>query len=213
MDGTSHFVIGLAAGAVAGFQASHDPIAISVCTAIGGISGLAPDLDTNGLASNRITVSKKVAQAIMQLIGISVFLLITYRFLTDGLSTPILVYGAIGLVLLIVSRLITQRRILTLTGVLVMLLGFVLHQSIGILLAGSYIIIASFLPHRSYTHSLLGVAFYGFILVQFHDQWPIEGMVAAGLAGYASHLIADMKILPMNRRGVKWFAPIWKREF
>ncbi|MBB4823346.1 inner membrane protein [Sporosarcina luteola] len=213
MDGTSHFVIGLAAGAVAGFQASQDPVAIAACTAIGGISGLAPDLDTNGLASNRITVSKKVAQAVMQLIGISVFLLITYRFLTDGLSSSLLVYGVIGLILLIVSRIITQRRILTLTGVLVMLLGFVLHQSIGILLAGSYIIIASFLPHRSYTHSLLGLAFYGMILIQLQEQWPIEGMLAAGLAGYASHLIADMKLLPMNRRGVKWFAPIWKREF
>lgn len=213
MKGTSHLVIGTAVGAMAAY-AVHPDIRIGlVGAAVGGISGVVPDLDTNGLASNSITVSKKVSKWLMETAGIVILLILVYQIFMEGLSEAIYIYGGIGLLLLIVSRLITQRRMLTITGILIMLIGFVLGQSIGILLAGSYIIIASFLPHRSYTHSIIGIVFYGFILTKLHEQWPIDGLVVAGLAGYTSHLFADMKILPVNRRGVKWFLPLWKREF
>ncbi|GKV67195.1 MULTISPECIES: metal-dependent hydrolase [unclassified Sporosarcina] len=213
MKGTSHLLIGTAAGAVAGYAAQPDISTALIGAAVGGISGVVPDLDTNGLASNRITLSKKVSKWLMESAGIVILATLGYRAVTEGLDRDIYLYGSIGLLLLIVSRLITQRRMLTITGILVMLLGFVLGQSTGILLAGSYIIFASFLPHRSYTHSVIGVVFYAFILKQLDAQWPIDGLVAAGLAGYISHLIADMKILPVNRRGVKWFLPLWKQEF
>ncbi len=213
MKGTSHLLIGTAAGAIAGYTAQPDIKIALIGAVVGGISGVVPDLDTNGLASNSITVSKKVSKWLMETAGIVILLILVYQAITTGLSEDIYLYGGIGLLLLIVSRLITQRRMLTITGILVMLLGFVLGQSIGILLAGSYIIIASFLPHRSYTHSIIGIVFYGFILTKLNEQWPSEGFVAAGLAGYISHLFADMKILPVNRRGVKWFLPLWKREF
>lgn len=213
MKGTSHLAIGTAAGAIAGYAAHPDVRTALIGAAIGGISGVVPDLDTNGLATSRITLSKKVSRWLMETAGIVILLTLVYQAMTQGLSRDIYIYGGIGLLLLIISRLITRRRMLTITGVLVLLLGFVLDESIGILLTGSYIVFASFLPHRSYTHSLLGVAFYAFILHYLHEEWPINGMVAAGLAGYISHLIADMKLLPVNRRGVKWFLPIWKREF
>lgn len=213
MKGSSHALIGVAVGAVAGYQVQPDIVTIAVSSVIGGVSALVPDLDTNGLASNHITISKKVSQWLMHAIGIGIFIAITYQYFTTGFTPSILLYGGVGLLLFVVSRFITQKRMLTLTGLLVMLLGFVMHQSTGILLAGSYIIIASFLPHRSYTHSLLGLAFYAFILHHLHRQWPIDGLMLAGIAGYASHLLADMKLLPMNRRGVKWFAPIWKKEW
>lgn len=213
MKGSSHLTIGIVVGAVAGFITQPDPLTVAICAGIGGVSGLVPDLDTNGLASSRITLSKKVSKTLMEIAGIGILLTLIYKVVKDGLSNDIYISGAIGLVLLIVSRLITQKRMLTITGVLVMLLGFIVDQSIGIILAGSYITLASFLPHRSYTHSLLGVAFYGLILNYLHQEWAIDGMIIAGMAGYISHLLADMKMLPVNRRGVKWFAPLWKREF
>ncbi|PIC72910.1 hydrolase [Sporosarcina sp. P26b] len=213
MKGTSHLLIGTTVGAIAGYAAQPDIKTALIGAAVGGISGVVPDLDTNGLASNSITLSKKVSKWMMETAGIVILLTLCYQVITQGLSQDIYVYGGIGLLLLIVSRIITQRRMLTITGILVMLLGFVLDQSTGILLAGSYIIIASFIPHRSYTHSILGIVFYGYILQHLHAEWPIEGLVAAGLAGYISHLIADLKILPVNKRGVKWFLPLWKKEF
>lgn len=213
MKGTSHLFIGTAVGAVAGYAVQPDIKTALIGAAVGGISGVVPDLDTNGLASNSITLSKKVSKWLMETAGIVILLTLIYQVFIEGLSQDIYVYGGIGLLLLIVSRIITQRRMLTITGVLVMLLGFVLDQSPGILLAGSYIIIASFLPHRSYTHSIIGIVFYAYILKHVYAQWPIDGLVAAGLAGYISHLLADMKVLPVNRRGVKWFLPLWSREF
>lgn len=133
--------------------------------------------------------------------------------MTEGISLDIYFFAGIGLLLLIISRMITQKRMLTITGILVMLLGFILNESIGILLAGSYIVFASFMAHRSYTHSLLGVVFYILILKYLYLECPITGIIAAGVAGYVNHLVADMKLLPMNRRGVKWFLPFWKQEF
>lgn len=213
MKGRSHLSIGIAVGAIAGYLTQPDFATVLTCAGIGGISGVVPDLDTNGLASNRITLSKKVSKGLMELVGISILFTLLYQVFTDGLSRHLYIYGGIAFVLLIVSRLITRKRMLTITGVLVLLLGFVMDESIGTLFAGSYIVFASFLPHRSYTHSLLGVAFYAMILKYLAIEWPIEGMLAAGLAGYISHLIADMKVLPVNRRGVKWLAPLWKQEF
>ena len=40
-----------------------------------------------------------------------------------------------------------------------------------------------------------------------------DGLFFVGVLGYISHLVADMKMLPVNRRGVKLFAPIWNKEF
>ncbi|WP_336825234.1 metal-dependent hydrolase [Sporosarcina sp. USHLN248] len=213
MKGSSHFVIGVVAGAAVGLQANYSLLTTAICAGIGGVSGLVPDLDTNGVASNRITVSKQISKTLMQIVGVCILFAIAYQAATDGFALNDCIYGGIALILLILSKKITQRRMLTLTGAMVILLGISWQQSIGIILSGSYIVIASFLPHRSYTHSIIGLAFYAFILVKLNEQWPVNGMVAAGIAGYISHLLADMKLLPMNRRGVKWFAPVWNREF
>ena len=213
MKGSSHAAIGVAVGTIAGYQVHPDLYTVAIAALVGGVSALVPDLDTNGLASNRITISKKVTQWLMQLVGAGIFVAIVYQYFTKGFTPSILIYAGIGLLFFIVSRFITQRRMLTLTGVMVMWLGIVMHQSIGVMLAGSYIIIASFLPHRSYTHSLIGLVFYAFILNQLQQDWQIDVLLIAGIAGYASHLIADMKVFPMNRRGVKWFAPLWNKEW
>ncbi|EGQ21548.1 metal-dependent hydrolase [Mammaliicoccus sciuri] len=213
MKGTSHLVVGATVGAVAGFKAQSDPMTVLLCTAVGGASALVPDLDTNGLAANRVTLSKQISKTVLRLLGVALLLIIVYQSISRGFQTSDLTYGFAGLALVVLSQLITQRRLLTLTGIFVVLFGLYLHNSTGILLAGSYIIIASFLPHRSYTHSVLGIVFFAFILHHLMLEWPMKGVFEAGLAGYISHIVADMKILPMNRRGVKPFAPVWNRVF
>lgn len=65
MKGSSHLAIGVTVGAVTGFVTQPDISTILICGAIGGILGVVPDLDTNGLASNRITLSKKVSKGLM----------------------------------------------------------------------------------------------------------------------------------------------------
>lgn len=75
------------------------------------------------------------------------------------------------------------------------------------------IIISSFTPHRSYTHSVAGIAFFGVIAFQFEAFMGVDGIFTTCIVGYISHLIADLKCLPFNKRGVKLFLPFFSKEF
>ncbi|WP_338137913.1 metal-dependent hydrolase [Niallia circulans] len=73
--------------------------------------------------------------------------------------------------------------------------------------------IASFTSHRSYTHSILGVIFFGIIAADLETSLGINGLFYTCIGGYISHLLADLKILPVNKRGVKLFLPLSSKEF
>jgi inner membrane protein len=75
-----------------------------------------------------------------------------------------------------------------------------------------YVIIASITSHRSYTHSILGVIFFGIIASKLEVSLGIHGVYYACLGGYISHLLADLKVLPFNKRGIKLFLPVSKIE-
>ena len=118
----------------------------------------------------------------------------------------------IGIVVFFLATSITQRLMLTVTGIGVIAAGVYFTESWALLL-GIFITIASFIAHRSYTHSILGVIFFGVIAYLFEARVGIRGIFITCMFGYISHLIADMKIFPFNKRGVKWFLPFSKKEF
>ena len=89
-----------------------------------------------------------------------------------------------------------------------LLLGGISLQELWILLTGVYIIVASFIPHRSYTHSMIGVVFFGWIAALFEQAIGINGLFETAIAAYTGHLLADMKLLPFNKRGVKPLLPV-----
>src|SRR5690606_24421045 len=105
---------------------------------------------------------------------------------------------AIGIGMTAISAKIRQKHMLTITGIGV-LAGGISLQELWLILFGIYILIASFVSHRSYTHSLLGVVFFAFISSRFEMSLGIEGVYYTCLAGYISHLVADLKILPFNK--------------
>ena len=142
-----------------------------------------------------------------QLIGI---LMILYSFIEKTATERWLGLG-IGVLIMVVSALIKQKHMLTITGVAIIAGGFSLDEQ-WIILLGVYVIIASFSSHRSYTHSLLGVIFFGFIALKLQTSLGIHGVFYTCLGGYISHLLADLKILPMNKRGIKLFLPISSME-
>lgn len=100
---------------------------------------------------------------------------------------------------------------LTITGVAVIVGGFSLEE-LWVILLGIYIMIASVSSHRSYTHSLVGVGFFGYIAFLFDSSLGMDGVFYACLGGYISHLIGDLRILPFNKRGVKMFLPLSSKE-
>lgn len=214
MKGVSHLAIGAVTGIGIGLFEQVDPLTVGVFAVIGGICGLVPDLDTNGLAANKITLSKKMIKSPMLILGTLVILFALYQALTmSGFNEQFLYRIFVGGGLLLLATIITQKRMLTLTGAGVVASGVAMDMTVWVILLGVYMIMASFLPHRSYTHSIIGVIFFGIILYMAESALNMQGLFYVGLAGYVSHLIADMKLLPINKRGVKLFAPLWNKEF
>jgi inner membrane protein len=117
----------------------------------------------------------------------------------------------IGFLIVVVASLIKQKHMLTITGIGVLVGGFSLEE-LWLILLGIYIVIASFTPHRSYTHSILGIVFFGVIASNLEASLGIQGVFYSCFGGYISHLIADIKILPFNKRGIKLFLPLSSKE-
>ncbi|MDR7078975.1 inner membrane protein [Neobacillus niacini] len=207
MNGTAHAAIGAATGFIVAntFQATPSETALFV--GLGAIAGLMPDLDIDGKLRGKITLSHKLIQLAAQLIGI---LMIFYSFY-EGSATEKWLGLGIGLGIIVISGFIKQKHMLTITGIGVLMGGFSLSE-MWLMLLGVYIIIASITSHRSYTHSILGVIFFGVIASKLEGSLGIDGVFYTCLGGYISHLIADLKILPFNKRGIKLFLPVSKIE-
>jgi inner membrane protein len=207
VNGTAHAAIGAATGFIVANTFQTTPSTTLILVGLGSVSGLIPDLDIDGKLRGKITLSHKVIQTVAQLIGI---LMIIYSFY-EGTATERWLGIGIGLGMMVVSALIKQRHMLTITGIGVLASGFSLQET-WLMLLGIYILIASFVPHRSYTHSILGVIFFGIIASKFEVSLGIDGVFYTCLAGYISHLLADIKLLPFNKRGIKLFLPVSSKE-
>ncbi|WP_337017645.1 metal-dependent hydrolase [Oceanobacillus massiliensis] len=208
MNGTAHVAIGAATGFIVANQFSSTPTETLVLVGLGGVSGLMPDLDVDGKLRNRITFSHKVIQSVAQLIGL---LMIIYSIYEGSAANQYSGVG-IGAVMLILSSLIKQKHMLMITGIGVVAGGIFLQEA-WLILLGVFILVASYVSHRSYTHSILGVIFFGFIASKLEISLGMNGVYYACLIGYISHLIADSKLLPVNKRGIKLFLPVSSKEW
>ncbi len=207
MNGTAHMTVGAVIGFMAANAVQSSPAETLVLVGIGTASALLPDADIDGKLSNKITISHKAIRSIAQTIGL---LMCLYSFLEGGDQERWLGMGA-GAAIVILASFITKRRMLTVTGIGIAAGGLSLQES-WLLLLGIYIIAASFVSHRTYTHSAAGLIFFGMIAYQLDSSLGIEGVFKTCMAAYASHLITDMKFLPFNRRGIKLLLPFSSKE-
>src|SRR5699024_420578 len=152
MNGTSHTIIGAATGFIIASNFQSTPEATIALVGLGGIAGLIPDLDIGGKLRNKITMPQIYIRRIAQFI--SILLIIYSFFMKTGTSSYI---GAgIGVGMFLAACMFKQKHMLMITGIGVFSVGYFLKEN-WILLFGIYIFIASISPHRSYTHSLLGL--------------------------------------------------------
>ncbi|WHY69555.1 metal-dependent hydrolase [Neobacillus sp. SuZ13] len=207
MNGTSHAVIGAATGFIVANTFHTSPSATLLFVGLGGVSGLMPDLDIDGKLRGKITLSHKVIQFSAMIIGV---IMILYSLFEKTTTERWLGIG-IGCLIVLVASFIKQRHMLTITGIAVLAAGFSLGE-LWLILLGIYIVIASFTSHRSYTHSILGIVFFGVIASNLQASLGIDGVFYSCLLGYISHIIADLKILPFNKRGIKLFLPLTSKE-
>jgi inner membrane protein len=207
MKGTAHAAIGAGAGFIVANTGQTDLTTTLILVGLGSISALIPDLDVDGKLRNKITLSHEIIKWAGQIIGI---LLATYS-LYSGIGSEKWIGITIGVAMFLLSSFIKQRHMLLITGAGVIAGGFSLQES-WLVLLGIYFVIASFVSHRSYTHSILGILFFGLIASRFEASIEIDGVFFTCLAGYISHLIFDMKIFPFNKRGIKLFLPFSSKE-
>lgn len=207
MNGTSHAAIGAAAGFVVAQTYETSPSATLLFVGLGAVSGLIPDLDIGGKLRGKITLSHEMIRLSASIIGI---MMVLYSFI-EKTSMERWLGAGIGCLILVVASLIKQKHMLTITGLAVLAGGFSLDE-LWIILLGIFTVVASFTSHRSYTHSILGVVFFGVIAFHLETSLGIQGVFYTCLIGYISHLVADLKILPFNKRGVKLFLPLSSKE-
>lgn len=208
MNGFAHSSIGAATGFVVATTTDASPMTTIILIGAGALSALIPDLDTNGKLSNSITLPYKSLKFLVMLAGLLI-LYITW-FQHNGLDNW--TGSSIGIVLLVASKYLNQRLMLTITGIGVFWAGIYLVNLLMILF-GIYIVVASFLKHRSYTHTLLGLVYFTYIAYLFASEMKIPALFQTTVLGYASHLIADMKLIPLNKQGVKLFMPFSHKSF
>lgn len=207
MNGTGHAAIGAATGFIVANVFHTTPSTTLLFVGLGGISGLIPDLDVDGKLRGKITLSHQIIQTVAVVIGV---LMVIYSFYT-GTGTDRYLGMGIGLGMVVLSSFLKQKHMLILTGIGVLAGGASLQET-WIMLFGVYILIASFVSHRSYTHSIAGVVFFGIIAAELEKSLGIHGIFYTCLFSYISHLIADSKLLPFNKRGIKLFLPVSSKE-
>lgn len=208
MDGNIHAAAGGAAGlAVAYYTGADIPVAVTYVL-LGGFSGLAPDLDVNGALAHKITLSKKWLHLLLGLGGV---LLILYCLQAESGSSRWIGIGLGGALLLVPGIAIKQKTMLLFTGIAIVAAGIYMSE-IWMVLLGVFIGASSFLPHRSLTHSLIGLGYYGLIGYYLQQSLQLPGVMHVCLYAYASHLILDMKWIPGNKRGVRLLQPFSRLE-
>jgi inner membrane protein len=207
MNGTAHATMGGAIGFVTANIYQAEPATTVLFVGLGAVAALVPDLDVGGKLRGKLTVSHKVIRGIVQLIAI---LFILYSYL-EATAQQQLIGIAIGILMFLFSFRLKQKHMLTLTSIGVIIGGASL-QEIWLTLFGVYMLLASFVAHRTYTHSILGILFFAIIAREFEASVVIDGVYITLLVSYISHLIGDSKYLPFNSRGIKLFLPLSKKE-
>ncbi|MGM8365235.1 metal-dependent hydrolase [Virgibacillus sp. W0181] len=208
MDGKLHGLIGAGVGFGVSQSVGADVGETLFLMAAGIVSSLAPDLDTASRLANRISFPHQIMQNMMRLIG---SFLAVYSFLKLA-TTEKIVGIATGMVLFLIAPKFSRKFMLLISGVVVIGAGIYVNKT-WVILAGCYIAAASLLSHRTYTHSLLGLVFFSLIAVRAEEDLGVSGLYWAAILAYASHLVADMRLIPGNKKGVKLLLPLSRWEF
>lgn len=209
MKGSTHAAIGAVSGLGVSVSINAAPLEMVILAGIGSVAALVPDLDVNGKLANKITVEKKWLILFFSIAGL--FLALYSYFMLAGIKQISGFLISMGLLLL--PRLfIKQRTMLFITGAIVLYAGWYIKE-MWVMYTALFIIFASLVSHRTWTHSIIGVVVFYFVAVEIVKEYPLPGLFMTLLISYISHLIADMKILPANKKGTKWFYPLWKKEF
>ena len=201
--GSSHLAIGLITGvAVAGLVPGvpFSPAGI----ALAGFSALAPDLDhPNSRLSQRLGFAQQYVRwaFVVAAAGLALY---THFLLPPGPDrrlgfTAALAFGLVGVAMQGGSA---RRLALLFTGLCTVVAGFY-TEFLWLSMLGTFVAVAPFTSHRSWTHTLWAAALWTYIGHLANQTLGWHGVAWFAGAGYLSHLLADT----LTKAGVRWFLP------
>ncbi len=204
MRGSAHLAIGLITGVAVAGLVSGVPFSLPGI-ALAGFSALAPDLDH---PESRLSQRLGFAQGYVRwAFGAAALGLAAYAYfqLRPGPDQRLSYVAALAFGLLAVALQGGSARKLALlfTGLGTVLVGLYTHF-LWLSLLGSFISVAPFTSHRSWTHTLWATAFWTYIGYLANRSLGWHGVAHYAGAGYASHLLADT----LTKSGVRWLLPL-----
>jgi inner membrane protein len=209
MRGSSHLAIGLITGVAVAGLAPGIPFSLAGI-ALAGFSSLAPDLDhPESRLSKRLGFTQNYVRWAFAA-GALLIAAYAYLQLAPGSEqrlyyTAALAFGLIGVGMQGGSA---RRLALLFTGLGTVVAGLYTEQ-LWLSLLGTFVALAPFTTHRSWTHTIWATALWTYIghLADQHLGW--RGVALYAGTGYASHLLADT----LTKSGVRWFLPIFNYSF
>ena len=204
MRGSSHLAIGLITGfAIAGLAPG---VAFSLPgIALAGFSSLAPDLDhPDSRLSKRLGFTQNYVRWAFVAGGLALAAY-AYLQLPPGAEqrlyyTAALAFGLVGVGLQGGSA---RRLALLFTGLSTVVAGLFTEQ-LWLSLLGTFVALAPFTSHRSWTHTIWATALWTYIGYLANQSLGWRGVAHYAGAGYASHLLADT----LTKSGVRWLLPV-----
>ena len=204
MRGSSHLAIGLITGVAVAGLVPGIPFSLAGI-ALAGFSSLAPDLDhPESRLSQRLGFTQNYVRWAFILAGLGIGL---YAYLKvppgpeQRLSyTAALAFGLLGAALQGGSA---RKLALLFTGLCTVVAGLYAEQ-LWLSLLGTFVALAPFTSHRSWTHTIWATALWTYIGYLANQSLGWRGVAHYAGAGYASHLLADT----LTKSGVRWLLPV-----
>lgn len=204
MRGSAHLAIGLitgvaVAGLVPGIPFSLPGIALA------GFSALAPDLDhPESRLSQRLGFTQGYVRWAFAAAGLGLAAY-AYFLLRPGPDQRLsyvaaLAFGLVGVGLQGGSA---RKLALLFTGLGTVLAGLYV-QALWLSLLGTFVALAPFTSHRSWTHTIWAAALWTYIGYLANRDLGWHGVAHYAGAGYVSHILADT----LTKSGVRWLLPL-----
>jgi len=209
LRGSAHLAIGLITGVAVAGLVPGIPFSLAGI-ALAGFSALAPDLDhPESKLSHRLGFTHGYVRWAF---GAAALGLAAYAYfqLKPGpdqrLSyTAALAFGLLGVALQGGSA---RKLALLFTGLGTVLAGLY-SQFLWLSLLGTFIALAPFTAHRSWTHTIWATALWTYVGYLANHSLGWRGIAHYAGAGYASHLLADT----LTKSGVRWLLPLTDFSF
>jgi len=173
---------------------------------IGGLSALAPDLDSSGMLGKMVTDSSQKARwfglMMLAILGAVAF------FTGFGHTTALSVVAVLLLCSLFVRDDLQRKVTLGIWGTAFAYFGFINNETWLIALA-VFSFLCMIAKHRGLTHTVWALGIWTYVCYLIGVHFGLQNLMWVGFSGYLSHLIADS----LTKERVRYFYPIIKIPF